>query len=347
MASTDSMDAQQLTHRLVTLIQANAGVAELFSYDNTHDPLLIGAEGRGAIILVRPSATATAADRTLAQLRTRTDQLSSELHRYIPGLTLEWTGAAALNADLRRVSAAEAQAAEARVMPIVLLVLLLVFRSLSAALLTVSRFREALASGQTSAAAARLTRRTAGRTIMLSAAGIAVGLAALLIIPVNEIRSIAIGGLIVLCVAALLANTLLPAVLRLLGARINTWTVPLPKRQSRPGQVWEGLASLLFRRPVLFLLGGLTPLLLLAYEALDLNIGLPRGDWLPHSSPSVRAIGHLDAMGRPDLAQVIQVLVTMPAGVHADDPQGRALMANLAEQLRYDPRTRAAAQCAI
>ena len=385
IAPHDAITAEQLSHRLTAALEVDPHVAGLLSYENTHDALFLGAEGQGAVILVRPIDPAGAMDATLTQLRALTAMLERELRGSAPALSLQWTGAAALNADLRRVSAAEAQAAEARVMPLVLLLLLLVFRSIPAALLPavagmvcipialgiaalashvlplsivlinvvsmlglglsidyallmVGRFREELAAGHDGPAAARRTRRSAGHTILLSAAGIAVGFAALLLVPINEIRSIAVGGLIVLAVAVLLACTLLPALLARLGSRINAWPMPWPRRWSLPHGAWSRATGALFRRPALFLLCGLAPLLLLGAHALDLRISLPRGEWLPRSAASVRAMGQLQAMGQPDLSQLIEVLVRLPAGVSVDDPRGRVLLADVSRQLGHDPR---------
>ena len=83
------------------------------------------------------------------------------------------------------------------------------------ALLVVGRFREALAAGRSTLEAARDSASRAGRTIVLSGATVGIAFTALLFVPVDEIRSIAIGGLLVITVAVILSTTLLPAVLAL------------------------------------------------------------------------------------------------------------------------------------
>jgi len=69
------------------------------------------------------------------------------------------------------------------------------------ALLVVGRFRESLESGMTPSDAAVDAARKAGHTIALSGASVAIGFVALLVIPVNEIRSLAVGGLLVIVMA--------------------------------------------------------------------------------------------------------------------------------------------------
>src|SRR4029434_8701245 len=89
------------------------------------------------------------------------------------------------------------------------------------ALLMVSRFREALASEGSVRAAAVESARRAGWTIFLSAFPVSISFAALLRIPLSEQRSIGFAGLTVTVFALLLSVTLLPAVLSLLGPRID------------------------------------------------------------------------------------------------------------------------------
>src|ERR1700723_2462132 len=89
------------------------------------------------------------------------------------------------------------------------------------ALLMVSRFREAISTGQDGPAAAALAARQAGRTLLISASTVSVGFLALPTVPISEIRSIGIAGFMVTAMSVLLTNTLVPALLALLGRRID------------------------------------------------------------------------------------------------------------------------------
>src|SRR5206468_5301674 len=75
------------------------------------------------------------------------------------------------------------------------------------ALLMVSRFREARAAGAGATQAAEVAARQAGHTIALSGVAVSIGFAALLLVPLNELRSVAVGGLVVVTVSVLLATT--------------------------------------------------------------------------------------------------------------------------------------------
>ena len=92
-------------------------------------------------------------------------------------------------------------------------------------LLVVTRFREELSKGASRTAAAVTTLRTAGAAVVTSGLTVVVGFAALLFTPVIETQSVGIGGLIVVAAAVLLATTLLPALLAVLGRNIADWAL--------------------------------------------------------------------------------------------------------------------------
>lgn len=170
--------------------------------------------------------------------------MQGQLGEKFPGVKLELTGETPLNVDLRKLSSEDVNVAEARVLPVTLVLLLLAFGSLVAALLPlgvgvlaismtmgacallanylhlsilvqnmatmlglglgidyallmVSRFREALAQGHDPGTAADAVARHAGRTLIVSAATVAIGFAALLWVPISELRSIGVAGLLV------------------------------------------------------------------------------------------------------------------------------------------------------
>jgi uncharacterized membrane protein YdfJ with MMPL/SSD domain len=88
-------------------------------------------------------------------------------------------------------------------------------------LFIVSRFREELERGRDTAAALGATLRTAGRTVVFSAATVAAALAALLVFPQRFLYSMGIGGILVTLIAATVSLTVLPALLAALGPRVN------------------------------------------------------------------------------------------------------------------------------
>jgi Predicted drug exporters of the RND superfamily len=267
-------------------LAAQPFVSGTFSYLDAPDTLFVGKAGTTFIVVgLKPGAERP--DKLIPRLRALTAQNGdmrypvSENNRHplpdlgtrVPGnsrnpifsgVHFSWTGEIALNHDLRLASAADAQNAEKRVMPITLILLVLAFGAVAAsflplvaggfaislalgaavvistryplsillqnvvtmlglglgidyALLVVGRFREGLLSGLTSRDAAIDAGDQAGHTILLSGASVCIGFAALIGIPVNELKSLAVGGLLVIVMAVMLAITLLPALLAMLG----------------------------------------------------------------------------------------------------------------------------------
>ncbi|MGX7670687.1 MMPL family transporter [Plantactinospora sp. DSM 117369] len=150
------------------------------------------------------------------------------------------------------------------------------------ALFVVSRFREELAAGRSSTEAIRRTMSTAGRTVLVSGLTIATALASLLIFPQSFLRSMGLGGIAAVLVAMLAALTVLPALLAVLGTRINALAVRLPWQRRLDSAAtagiggsgaWAWLAHSVMRRPVLYLLGVLAVLAVLAAPSLRMEAG--------------------------------------------------------------------------
>src|SRR5262249_35025242 len=130
------------------------------------------------------------------------------------------------------------------------------------ALLMVSRFREELAAGQLPRNAAILATRVAGHTILLSAAAVLIGFVALAFIPLNELRAVAIGGALVVIVAALTAVGPLPGVLATLGARVSAgrvWRRPAVSGAASDTSRWRRWGAFVAAHPGLVLVTSLVP----------------------------------------------------------------------------------------
>src|SRR5271170_2393108 len=261
---------------LTSSLRSVPGVSGAISSLDWPDPLFTGNNG-GALIIVGLDPHDESIEALIPKLRARTDWLEGQLRPQYPNVKLEITGETPLNFDLRKVSADDVTHAEERAMPITLVLLLLAFGSLVAALLPlgvgilsismamgaaallahylqlsilvqnlatmlglglgidygllmVSRFREALCQGNDGPAAAAIAARQAGHTLLISASTVAIGFLALLTVPISEIRSIGVAGFLVAGISVLLANTLVPAVLSLLGHRIDMGRLPFTPR---------------------------------------------------------------------------------------------------------------------
>ena len=206
-------------------------------------------------------------------------------------------------------------------------------------LLLVSRFREARTFGADAEEAAVVAATHAGHSVIVSAATVAVGFAALLAVPLADLRSIAAGGLLVVVASALLAVTLVPGLLASLGDRIEIGRV-LPRARARAGSRWRGWATRVARHPVRTLLCAALPIAALAAQGRRLKPQLPRGDWLPRSAEAARGARALRAMGSGGVVQTLRIIVVLPAGTRALDDGGYVATARIAAALLRDPRVR-------
>jgi RND superfamily putative drug exporter len=210
------------------------------------------------------------------------------------------------------------------------------------ALLMVSRFREALADGHDGPEASLLAARQAGRTLLISASTVAIGFLALLTVPISEIRSIGIAGCVVAGMCVLLTNTLVPAVLALLGKRIDLGRMPFtPKldghHAERTGVRWRRWGVVIVAHPWLALVIAGAPLLLLAWQVRNLNTSVPPGDWLPASAESVHALHTLERMDRGGIVESLRLVVELPESITQTDA-GWDAVNHLSKQLAIDPR---------
>jgi putative drug exporter of the RND superfamily len=211
------------------------------------------------------------------------------------------------------------------------------------ALLMVSRFREAISCGNDGPAAAVIAARQAGRTLLISAATVAIGFLALLTVPISEIRSIGIAGFLVAGMSVLLTNTLVPTLLGLLGPRINLGRLPFtPKldenRAASAGKRWRHWGRVIVAYPWLALFAAGTPLLLLAWQIRQLDTSVPRGDWLPPAAESVRALHTLRQMDREGIVESLRIIIELPTDSIAESDAGWNALDRATKSLASDPR---------
>jgi len=209
--------------------------------------------------------------------------------------------------------------------------------SIDYSLLMVSRFREELAGADARTAAAA-TARSAGVSVALAGLGVATALAALLITPISEVRSIAVAGLVVVATAVLVTVTLLPALLAIAGSRIDALAVFRQRIASVSDSLWRRWGQIVFARPVLLLVAGAAPLLALSMQCARLDINLPRGDWMPASVQSIGAAHALARAGRTGLLQNILVVVEFAAPETATSERGGRALAELSTHIAADRR---------
>lgn len=210
-------------------------------------------------------------------------------------------------------------------------------------LLMVTRFREAIAAGNDGATASLIAAHRAGHTLFISASTVAIGFLALLTVPISEIRSIGLAGCLVAATSVILANTLVPALLALLGRRINLYCMPFtPKLDAhhaeRTGNRWRKWGTTIVAHPWLAIVLASTPLLLLAWQSTRLDTSLPKGDWLPAAAESVQALHALQQMDRGGVVESLRIIVDLPTNSIARSDPGWNAIDKLSTKLAADPR---------
>src|ERR1700757_4785479 len=345
----DSAESADALGFLATSLRSVPGVSGAVSSLDWADPLFTGKNG-GAVIIVGLDPHDKTVEGLVPVLRAKADWMESQLRSQYPNINLEITGETPLTFDLRKVSADDVRHAEERAMPVTLLLLLLAFGSLVAALLPlgigvlsismalgaaallthylhlsilvqnlatmlglglgidyalliVSRFREALDEGYAPGQAADIAAEQAGKTLLISATTVGIGFSALLTVPISELRSIGITGLLVTVLSVVLCTFILPWVLGLLGHRINAARVRLPGRQLKTcenlgaaSERWVRWGSIITVRPWTALLVAGVPLLILAFHARKISPGLPDHGSFPAAAASVQALHTLQSM---------------------------------------------------
>jgi RND superfamily putative drug exporter len=158
-------------------------------------------------------------------------------------------------------------------------------------LFVVSRYREERGHGLLKDAAIRTSGATASRAVLFSGSTFVVALFGMLIVPTSIMRSLAAGAIIVGIVSVAAALTLLPALLALIGDRVNSLPVPyvgrnLDKTDSGESRFWGRVVGAVLRHPVVYLVVAGGAMLLLALPALGIHIGQNSVLTLPKDLPS-------------------------------------------------------------
>ncbi|GLY51087.1 MMPL family transporter [Lentzea sp. NBRC 102530] len=186
-------------------------------------------------------------------------------------------------------------------------------------LFIVGRFREELAAGRTPEQAVQRTVSSAGRTVIFSATLLVTALAGLLLFPQAFLKSLGYGGMSAVVVAAVVSLTLLPALLGILGHRVDKFSMPWRKRMARSehGSGWARLGTKVMKRPGLFAIPIVAVLLALGLPFLHAKFGEATEKVLPVGNESRVAVETLnDAF--PAIAKTgIDIAITGDPGQEA------------------------------
>ena len=207
-------------------------------------------------------------------------------------------------------------------------------------LLMTSRFREELAlrpdDPERVGEAVRVTVATAGRAVFFSGLTVLLGLLGLVLFEFMILRSVGIAGAIVVGLAVASALTLLPALLVLLGTRVDRFAVRKVAAGAGTDGAWSRLARRVMRHPVAVLVPTLAFLLLLGSPFLHVRFNAPDASILPPEVPSRAAFDRLTAnFGEGEFAPIVLAVRTIGP---ATAPANLAALYDYSRRLAADAR---------
>jgi putative drug exporter of the RND superfamily len=208
-------------------------------------------------------------------------------------------------------------------------------------LLMVNRFREELQNGSVSQSVIR-TVDTAGRAVFVSGITVCISLVCLLLFPISVLRSIGIAGSLVVLLSVTAALTLLPALLTLIGHRID-WRM---NGRNRTGQItetrsgfWAVIARQVTRHTVASIAVVLAIVVFLSAPFLKVHFGLGDASILPRSVPSREGIERLQqAFGPSEMTPILLAVRTANPTDRILSPQHLATLSPLIARLSNDQR---------
>jgi putative drug exporter of the RND superfamily len=207
-------------------------------------------------------------------------------------------------------------------------------------LFIVSRYREERAGGRDTMEAIAASGATANRAVLFSGLAFVLAMSGLLLVPDSVLRSLGVGALTVGLIAVLAALTLVPALLGLLGDRVNALRVPVLGRAvdsaGSEGRFWSAIARTVMRRPVVSLVLSAGLLLAAAVPVLDLRLSESGIRSFPEDAPSRQGFAALEeefGVGTADF-------VTVAVEGDGEDADVRAAVQALAQRIETDPAFR-------
>ena len=162
-------------------------------------------------------------------------------------------------------------------------------------LLIISRFRDEMGRGLDKYEATARTGATAGRTVLFSGLTVVVALCGLLIVPFSFFQSLALGAILVVLVALAATLTLLPAVLALMGSRVNLLPIPFIGRgkvetsEAQRHGFWEFVTVKVTGFPIISILAIGIPMLAAIFFYFDIKTGLNGVDAFPEGAQTREA----------------------------------------------------------
>jgi RND superfamily putative drug exporter len=210
------------------------------------------------------------------------------------------------------------------------------------ALFVVSRFREERGRGQQKFDAISASARTANRAVLFSGTTFVIAMFGMFIVPSSIMRSLAVGAILVGIVSVVASATLLPALLGMLGDRVDRGRIPVVGRRSLEaanpeGRFWGAIVRSVLRRPVLA--AGLSVALLLACASpiFGMHIGTSGPTLLPERFEARQGFQALHRYFPDATADPVEIVVDNGAGGPAVAQDLARLRSTLASDPRFGP----------
>jgi len=178
-------------------------------------------------------------------------------------------------------------------------------------LFTVSRYREDRAKGLDKLDAITHAGATASRAVFFSGLTVVVALTGMLLLPNTIYRSIGLGAILVVIIAVAASLTLLPAVLALMGDKIDALRIRGRRSgaQQRRGRFWDRITGTVMRRPVVSLLVAAGTLVIAAVPYLSIDEGFSGVSTLPDEAESKQAFLVLEREFSGGLGSPVEIVI--------------------------------------
>ncbi|OZC51121.1 RND transporter [Rhodococcus sp. WWJCD1] len=187
-------------------------------------------------------------------------------------------------------------------------------------LFIVSRFREELGDGYTTPQAVRRTVMTAGRTVVFSATMIVASLGGLLLFPQGFLKSVAYGSIATVALAALTAITILPAMLAILGPRVDALGLKFMRKTKSSEEIengmWGRLTRWVMRNPVKVTVPIVLGLVLLTLPVGNIKFGGINETYLPPDNVTRVAQGEFDTLFPGQRTEPIKLVISNAQGAN-------------------------------
>ncbi|MBA2678142.1 MAG: MMPL family transporter [Ktedonobacteraceae bacterium] len=216
-------------------------------------------------------------------------------------------------------------------------------------LFMVSRFREEIRHGRSIPDAVAITVATAGRAVAFSGLTVSIGLFGLTFFRINMLHSVGLGGILVVLLAVLAALTLLPAMLAILGLRVNAFPVRVPRLWRRSALAsadggvreehhgfWYRLSQFVMRYPVRIFVPVLLLLIGFGLPFLGVRFSAPDASILPANVPSRAAYDLLVA--RFNQRETTPILMAVQTKGKALTPENIKNLYYYVRRIETDPR---------